>query len=170
VYGRPLFVIFYSFLPHSLSVYFCISNSVSLPTINKPLLPAGHCLRLQVQENVVEHVVHDMYTCHVRMSKPTGVQDRLRHWNIKGYLSSSVPRPRLVHYSMVMRLPDKYFRLRNRYVGVEGAHFGRPAITADKVGNAYIVGFLVSNLSRRFNQSAAYVSIKKGKGGAGVPC
>jgi hypothetical protein len=52
----------------------------------------------------------------------------------------------------------------NRYVGVEGAHFSRPAITADKDANAYVVGFVVSNLETKFNMSAAYVTIKKGEG------
>lgn len=49
-------------------------------------------------------------------------------------------------------------------MGVNGAHFGRPAITADKDANAYIVGFIVSNLARPFNQSAAYFTINKGVG------
>jgi hypothetical protein len=53
----------------------------------------------------------------------------------------------------------------SRYVAVKGAHFGRPAITADKDANAYIVGFVVSDLSTPFNQSAAYLTIKKGVGG-----
>jgi hypothetical protein len=48
-----------------------------------------------------------------------------------------------------------------RYVGVEGAHFSRPAITADKKANAYIVGFLVSNLTSKFNMTAAYVTVKR---------
>jgi heme-binding NEAT domain protein len=53
----------------------------------------------------------------------------------------------------------------SRYVAVKGAHFGRPAITADKDANAYIVGFLVSDLSNPISQSAAYTIVKKGVGG-----
>ncbi len=49
-------------------------------------------------------------------------------------------------------------------MAVKGAHFGRPAITADKDANAYIVGFLVSDLSNPISQSAAYTIEKKGIG------
>eukprot|EP00884_Botryococcus_braunii_P006569 jgi/Botrbrau1/15913/Bobra.40_1s0095.1 len=51
------------------------------------------------------------------------------------------------------------------YVGVAGANFARPALTANGNGNAYMVGFVVGPNLR---MSAAFVPIYKGKGAAAV--
>jgi hypothetical protein len=54
-------------------------------------------------------------------------------------------------------------------VVAEDVAFSRPAITADKNGNAYVVGFIVSNTATPpYYPSAAYTTIKNGTGGTSV--